>query len=540
MVDTVLYAGQPGTPRAESFRALLSEHFAEVRVDSLERVGELDLQGVDLVVVDGEPMGVNVPAELTADVLPLPTVLIGGAGGKVSDSIGLKLGWQYGCLCMDQRAIVEDSSLQHPIFEGPVPVPDPQLETIATPANFFEYAGSKDVPEKLVVADIHDGPRPKTDEEQAALQARVQELIAAGDHAAVQALIAEQPTPGLVSTSAGFLDSPDCERILGGINMKAHDYVAIGRQGRFLSWGFHGDPSTMTELGKALFLNCLHYISRYGWAPVESLRVSASRELLHTTLGFLGMAEAGDAEQLLRREFGDEIPDGIGTTAASAKAWWAVNSRFLRRVGGAFTGHYEIDPDLVALGVGNNDLALLDLIAPRLADDARARVLWERYVRRSASDAATEQAWLAEHRDSMFFSDWAGYRWIARGDLPALTVPRSGMKDEGPVTVAVSAERAGDVLTATVSFYLQPGYYLYAPGASDGIPVSVVPASDHTQVEPVEFPATTDGHLSGRPSVKVRLAGASDEVELDVTIQACNEQSCTPPSTLRLRAVAAG
>lgn len=96
---------------------------------------------------------------------------------------------------------------------------------IASPEKFLAFARTKQVPEKISVATIHA--------ERQGGRAR------------------------LVSTSAGFLDSPDCEHILGGINLKAHDYNAVARQGRFLSWGFHGDPSQMTELGRALFLNAI-------------------------------------------------------------------------------------------------------------------------------------------------------------------------------------------------------------------------------------------------------------------------------------------
>lgn len=123
----VLYVGQPSSERANVFETFLVEHFGAVATASLADLGALDVTGVDVMLVDGDhragpPMP---PGGLVATDLPVPTVLIGGIGGKVSDSIGLKLGWDHGCLCLDHRAIVDESALGHPIFQGPVPVPVP-------------------------------------------------------------------------------------------------------------------------------------------------------------------------------------------------------------------------------------------------------------------------------------------------------------------------------------------------------------------------------------------------------------------------------
>jgi hypothetical protein len=43
---------------------------------------------------------------------------------------------------------------------------------------------------------------------------------------------------GVVSDGHGFEDSPDCERITGGVNSKGPHAVAIGRQANMLQWGF--------------------------------------------------------------------------------------------------------------------------------------------------------------------------------------------------------------------------------------------------------------------------------------------------------------
>jgi hypothetical protein len=537
----VLYVGQPDTARERTFLAFLAKHFTEVRSAPVTDIGQLVLDGVDVVLVDGEPLkGVQPPRELSADALPLPTVLMGGIGGKVSDAIGLKLGWQFGCLCLDHRALFEPAAVQHPIFGGPHAVPRPAPQTIPAPENFLLYRATKQVSDTVDVVAILNRHPLGTEQEQADQHERMTRAMAAGDQEALRALMADQPSWGLVSTSAGFFDSPDCERILGGINQKANDYVAVGRQGRFLAWGFHGEPETMTDLGKALFLNAIHYIAGFAGAPVEALRVQESRDLLKVSLGFLDHSDAGDPAQRLAGAFGGTVPDGIGLTTEEALAWYAENRGYLRRIGTFSSGHYEVDQDLVQVGIGNDDPRLLEVLAPLLGasggEGERARRLWQRYVRRDSSDAAQEQAWLNEHREALFFSDWAGYRWIARDDLPRLVVPRSGRTESGPVTVTVHAQRDGNDVDVTISFSIQSGFHLYAPGATDGIPVTIEPRSDHEVVSGPLYPDAQ--HLAGHVDVPLRLRGTAEEIELAVQVQACDEQSCTQPTTLLVRSIA--
>lgn len=45
---------------------------------------------------------------------------------------------------------------------------------------------------------------------------------------------------GMVADGHGFEDSPDCERVGGGINSKGPMAVAMGRQANLLQWGFYG------------------------------------------------------------------------------------------------------------------------------------------------------------------------------------------------------------------------------------------------------------------------------------------------------------
>ena len=68
---------------------------------------------------------------------------------------------------------------------------------------------------------------------------------------------------GVVSDGHGFTDSPDCERISGGVNSKGPYAVAIGRQANMLQWGFYAAPDRMTESARKAFLNALVYMTRF-------------------------------------------------------------------------------------------------------------------------------------------------------------------------------------------------------------------------------------------------------------------------------------
>src|SRR6266850_2342615 len=85
---------------------------------------------------------------------------------------------------------------------------------------------------------------------------------------------------GMVSDGHELEDSPDCERISGGINSKGPCAVAIGRQASLLQWGFYGAPDHMTESAKRAFLNAIVYMKQFdGQVPLVK-KTSAGRTWL--------------------------------------------------------------------------------------------------------------------------------------------------------------------------------------------------------------------------------------------------------------------
>ncbi len=91
----IVYAGVPGSSHMQSFPALLSHYFKSVRTIAVGDLANADLSHDNVLIVDGSYKD-QPPKGVTLETLSIPTVLIGGMGGRISDSLDLKLGWRYG------------------------------------------------------------------------------------------------------------------------------------------------------------------------------------------------------------------------------------------------------------------------------------------------------------------------------------------------------------------------------------------------------------------------------------------------------------
>jgi hypothetical protein len=528
----VAYVGEPGTERTQDFADFLGNRFAQVAVHDLAALGSLDLSDVDVMVVDAEVdlmelWAPQLPARLRLEDFPIPTVLVGALGGQVGDKLGLKIARAYGCVCLKESAIAGETWHQHAIFEGPFDVPVVEPRVVPTPTYMRRGDKAALVDDTVAVVDLH------TPVSRAAFEG-TPELTAAqerGDTDTVRALLREGSPIGLVSNPAGLLDSPDCEWILGGINSKAADYVAVGRHGHFLMWGFGAQPSAMTPVGAALFCNAVAYVAGFAGAQCEALRVSQSRELLRSNLDYM-------PPDMPLTDLALELRPELASTVAEACEKWGELRGFLRFVGPPAKGKFVLDEELLALGLANDDPKLPVVLAEQLdapqETGERARTLWRRYLRRDASDVAAERDWLSAQQ-TLFFSDWAGYRWISRTDLPHLNPPRLERHSSGVVNGLGHAHRDADgAITAIVRLEVIDGYYIYPPGSEEGLGlrVSVAPDSSlHVHGSPVV--TSTDEHITST-EIHLTLHGPGDELELDIVSQACNAQECLVPTTLRL------
>jgi hypothetical protein len=218
---------------------------------------------------------------------------------------------------------------------------------------------------------------------------------------------------GMVSDGHGFEDSPDCERISGGINSKGPMAVAIGRQANLLQWGFYGAPDRMTEAARRAFLNAIVYMRRFdGHVPLVR-KTSRGRTWLSQYID-LAVRESG-SEQLaayLRGQLPAELIDG-GIDEKRLRDWYQRNEEYLRA---DEKRRIVPDADLVALKLSNRKPEFLDWLLERFAADPRdtkALALAQRYLGpENGKDAATAVEWIRANRAWLFFTDTGGYRWM--------------------------------------------------------------------------------------------------------------------------------
>jgi hypothetical protein len=225
---------------------------------------------------------------------------------------------------------------------------------------------------------------------------------------------------GMVSDGHGFEDSPDCERIAGGVNSKGPMAVAIGRQANLLQWGFYGAPDRMSAPAKRAFLNAIVWMKQFaGQRPLADKQAQARTWFVQyiDMLARQSPAELAKTDErslagYLRKRFPAElVQDGVDV--AKLRAWYDANEEFF---GPGEKGHScAVDADLAALQLSNRKPEFLDWLLQALAadaTDARALRLARRYLGEHGRDAAAAQAFVTGNREFLFFSDTAGFRWL--------------------------------------------------------------------------------------------------------------------------------
>ncbi|HEX6811662.1 MAG TPA: hypothetical protein VF384_08580 [Planctomycetota bacterium] len=240
---------------------------------------------------------------------------------------------------------------------------------------------------------------------------------------------------GMVADGHGFEDSPDCERISGGINSKGPKAVAIGRQANMLQWGFYGAPDRMTESAKRAFLNTIVYMKRFdGQVPLvqkEGRGRTWYSQFLDTLEHMKPEELANRGERTLAGYVLGRFPPELTkdpVDIARLRKWYAENEEFLGP--GKKPHETAIDSDLAALQLSNRKPEFLDWLLDKLGKpgDEQALQLAKRYLGpEHGADAATAKAWIQQNRPFLFFSDTGGYRWFVDTNAQ-----RAGAKKPGP------------------------------------------------------------------------------------------------------------
>lgn len=221
-----------------------------------------------------------------------------------------------------------------------------------------------------------------------------------------------------------FEDVPGLEIISDGVSTTTLGSIAIGRQGRFLLWGFTADPEGLTPVGRELFLNSVRYLFRKRAGKsvpfvchtrhylkfrcdsvLETLREKSPRaeDTRKAFEEILKPAARAEVQKLNVEEYGAWLKENFGYIVgdpASASRHKDV---------------YDVDADARALKTPNNKLESLEGWIRLLNGDERdkARRCIDRYVGKGLEPADGDWAgWFGRMKGRIVFCDSAGFRFI--------------------------------------------------------------------------------------------------------------------------------
>ena len=262
-------------------------------------------------------------------------------------------------------------SLDHDVYRTPFAV-EPEFESWDTPNNYRRYPDGDKLPKKMKVWRVQNTGK---------------------------------TFGGVVARSYGFTDSPDAEILAVGFNRgKEYGAIGIGRHGNFLQWGYAAGPSQMTEPGKKLFLNCIHYIRRFDGKPPLVRRQSSPR-LNAVRLAAIINRISSDQKDFFLSQFPEELYEKYHSDPNGLVQYYREN---IERV--YWNRVHKVDEELKSLGIeSNRKIETLERLFVLLQDETHAetaRPLIQRYTDgRTAFD-------LKDGRDRIYFTDVGGYKFL--------------------------------------------------------------------------------------------------------------------------------
>ena len=211
----------------------------------------------------------------------------------------------------------------------------------------------------------------------------------------------------VVAQGYGFADSPDAEIIALGVNGKAYGNVGIGRHGNFLQWGYWAAPSQMTDAGRKLFVNCVHYMSRFdGKRPL--IRRNAGSHRMNAIM--FATTRTKD-ETFFLRTFGADLKVKYDGNPEGLVKYYRDNFELIYRY-----NTFRIDGELKSLGIASNrKVDTLERLISLLKDEAHAetaRSLLARYTNQSFQTPEQWWSWFERNKDRIYFTDVGGYKFL--------------------------------------------------------------------------------------------------------------------------------
>lgn len=517
------YLGFGPPERTADYVGFLREHRATVTIVEPTDLSPASLEDVDLLIADGEVGG----AEGMRSVIdafngiewhdfPCPVMLIGGVGGLIADELSLKLGGPNSCLCLQGEAIV--FSADHRIFNEPDPVQPESIYETSPPRQFTEWSEPGSVPSSIRLLRVHkDTP--------------AEDSGGSSD-------------PGLVVAPFG-MEGPDAESIVGGINDKGYDYVAVGRHGRFVLFGFATPPTQMTEAGRTLLWNTVCYAAdQRGQKVLEMVRQEPVELVEHFVRTMDYDDDPDNLQSALHYFFGETAPLAADATTVERRTFLEELGPYLRRIDDRF----GIDDDARRFGLPLADPQLLwrclDAVQSDGDEAAAGSRLYARLTGRGSDDVSAERAWLHDVADDLFYSSLSGDRYLLRsnGDSDpiirrsqALSLKQDGAILQLSAARVTSGDRQGEMV-ATVYVSGVPGHrWLYAPGDSDPKSMVIRPVDGLSIDGAVTCdPEPVDGQIRSDTAISVPLSGDGTSLTLVVRIQVCDSVRCDIPSMATL------
>lgn len=362
--------------------------------------------------------------------------------------------------------------------------------------------------------------------------------------------------PGLVASRKHFVGAPDSEIVSGGVNLKGRRGVPLVREGNIFLWGFSAAPDTMTDGGRAAFVNAIAYIARFdGQVPTRRDGVAARAS-------WRGVIESPYVKpERLPRYFGPSLVAAHGDDKAAYAKDLEVREPYLFVARGS--ANLRIDHDAEALGHPTNSL---DLIRAAIAEGgARGARILDRYW--PEDDLVVARPGTPEGLDAIsgdvVFTEMHGYRWISQ---PAASAPEDWVLDDAlaqligpdPSEVApamFSARGVGgynseshahvdrfEAATVAVRAEVLEGWHLTLGSADSAItsvaieldlPEGVAWIEDEFEIEGptevLEGALTGHGTLVWTRDVWVTAEPGDHEIQGTVRFQVCDVESCLPP-----------
>jgi hypothetical protein len=239
--------------------------------------------------------------------------------------------------------------------------------------------------------------------------------------------------PGWVSYVDPLLESPDVEILAGGLNAKTPNAAALWRQGHLLHFGFDLSPAQMNGCGRSLLENAIVYVARF----------TQDRAILEVPSPFAGQgyrSRASLAAWLANEKFPLEwfraaidptlLAEAGGETRADLSRWFEGIRGFLRPND---EGKLAADEEAESLDLPFDRIEAFERAIPFLEGErsSAARALLSRIAPAGpgpAASAAAWQAWFAENRPYLFWSDWGGYRWTVDPLAKARRIPTAELR----------------------------------------------------------------------------------------------------------------